>query len=121
MADKSALALAMRRPKSSSPLVGSSRCTQEFEVGGPVPRAPLEVTRAERLGGEARGNDLGLVQVDGEPMRRKPSVRAMRKQRTAVPEPAQKHSSKRREQRSMPPGCEPSVAARASNGRVDVG
>ena len=50
-----------------TPLGGSDRCSQEFEVGGPVPRAPLEVTQSVRVGGEARGEDLGLVQVDCAP------------------------------------------------------
>ena len=71
-------------------------------------RSTLEVTRAERLGGEARGNDLGLVQINGE-LNAVGSlhVRAMRKQRTVGAEPAQKPSS-------MPPVCKASVAARTS-------
>ena len=68
MADKSALPFAMRRPKSSSHhSLDPIGVPKSFKLVGPVPRAPLEVTRAERLGGVARGDDLGLVQVDREP------------------------------------------------------
>ena len=37
-----------------------------LEIGRPVPRAPLEVAGGERLGGGARGTDLGLFQDDGQ-------------------------------------------------------
>ena len=53
MADKRALALPTRRHKS--------------EIGCTVPGAPLEVTRAEGLGGRACRDDVCLVHVDCEP------------------------------------------------------
>ena len=97
-----------------APFIGPDRSTQEHEVGGTVPRAPVEVTRAERLGGGHAGMTSVLSGLTVSPTWRKPSVRAARKQRTAGAEPAQKPSSRKKEQRSIPPGCEVSVTARAS-------
>ena len=74
-----------------TPLLGPDRSTQKFELGSTVPGAPLEVTRAEGLDGGAS-----------------------RDERMAGAEPAQKPSSRKKEQISTPPGYEASVAARAS-------
>ena len=63
---------------------------------------------------EHAGMTSVLSKLTVSPVRRKPSVRAERKQRTAAEDPAQKPSSRKKEQTSMPPGCETSVAARSS-------
>ena len=49
------------------PLIGPNRSSQKLEVGCTLPQAPLEVTRAERLGGRARRDDLRFTHVDCEP------------------------------------------------------
>ena len=68
MADKRALALATRRPNSSShnSLV-PTRAPKSLKLEVPFQEHPLEVTRAEGLGGRACRDDLSLVHVDGEP------------------------------------------------------
>ena len=45
----------------------SEGSTMRLKTGGPVPTAPWEIGGAERLGGGARVNDLGLVEIDLEP------------------------------------------------------
>ena len=90
MADKSALALAMR-PKSSShhsldPIGAPKRKKLEDPFQQHPWKSPGPNDRAE---GHA-GMTPVLSMLTMNPMRRKPSMRAMRKQRTAGAEPAQK-------------------------------
>ena len=73
-------------------------------------RARALPTRRPRSSSHHASDPIGAV----SPMRRKPSVKAERKHQTAAEDPAQKPSSRKKEQTSMPPGCEASVAARAS-------
>ena len=113
--DKRARALPTRRPRSSS-----------HHASGPIgaPKSlKSEVLFHEHPWKSAWQKDWAsghagmtsvLSKLTVSPMRRTPSVRAERKQRTATEEPAQKPSSRKKEQISIPPGCKASVATRAS-------
>ena len=66
------------------------------------------------------GTTSVLSKFTTSPMRRKPSRRARRKQRTAGVEPAQKSSSRKRSRDRYLPGCEVSVGCPGlHDGRVD--
>ena len=115
MADKRALALPTRRPRSpshhSSDPTGAPK-SLKLEVL--FQEHPWKSPGQKDWADEHAGMTSVLSKLTVSPTRRKPSMRAVRKQWTAGAEPAQKPSSRKKEQISMPPGCEASVAARAS-------
>ena len=80
----------------------------------PFHEHPWESAGQKDCASEHAGMTSVLSKLTVSPMRRKPSVRAERKQRTAGAEPAEKPSSRKKEQTSMPPGCEIYVAGPAS-------